>query len=350
MTSQYHILSIREKRRGPAFACVVELEDVMVQSLGGTLVRTSDLTRLKNKTTAPSFLFISGIAMYDIIELLTLAQDYLDGFDGIYAYVFDSIITTEDLNKAAWKKSISKSYRLAKKITRLFVPVKHSVAEFQSCYQIPVSYLPLASDVLQFGDASKHKFIDVNGYGRQDIMCSELLSNAYNRRGSNRIYYHTDHMSISGVPEHYAHRRFFWQILRGSKIALAFDALAANNNGRFTFSFVGQRWFESTAAGCVIVGKRPTCPEMNELFPLENSTIELPDDERHMLPFIEALLKEPEKLALIGKNNYLHALTANDWRHRISDMLTHIPISPPEQLSLEIEVLIKAKQNFVQTS
>lgn len=345
MASHFYVLSLREERPTHAYACVIEFEDVIVSSLNGLLVTTNNIQLIANAVKpqhslqTPKYLFVVGIAFVDVVQLLKNAKNYLDDFDGVYAYVFDSIIFESDLNKPKWKKSLSRYYKLAKKITRLFVPVQFSVIQFEQCFGISVSYLPLASDVLQFGDASQHKFIEVNGYGRQDLACSSLLANAFNQRGTNQFYYHTDHTINATIADNYAHRRFFWQLLRASKIALAFDAMSANNDNRFRFSFVGQRWFESTAAGCVVVGRRPTCPEMDVLFPLKDSTIEIPRETKLILPFIEALLTDSTRLKEIGHNNYYHALKKNDWRHRLLEMLNMLDIPPSQQLLNEISML-----------
>ncbi|MBC7787869.1 MAG: glycosyltransferase family 1 protein [Methylophilaceae bacterium] len=349
MSSKFYVLSLRSERRSPAYACIVEYEDVLVKSLGGALIEPKQLDRLKainQSSNTPAFLFVTGIAMGDVIESMQYAKQYLDAFDGIYAYVFDSIIMQHEFDTPAWRKSLSSFYKLSKKITRLFIPAGFSVKEFEQCYQIPVSYMPMAADVLKHGDASPTKAIDVMGYGRQDPKCSDLLSEAFNQPHTNKIYYHTDHFNIPTINDTYTHRRFFWQLLRASKIALAFDALAANNNNRFRFSFVGQRWFESTAAGCVIVGKRPTCPEMDILFPQTQSTIDIPDEQSQIIPFFEGLLNEPAMLTKIGRDNYEYALEKNNWRHRVADMLNIAKIAHPTALNDELRALkeIRASQ------
>ena len=348
MTSQFFVFSLRSEKRAPAYACIVEYEDVLVRSLGGSLIEPKQFDsfnpiKLSNDS---AFLFVTGISMGDVIESMQYAKPYLDGFDGIYAYVFDSIIMQHEFDTPAWRKSLSKFYKLSKKITRLFVPADFSVKEFEQIYQIPVSFMPMAADVFKHGGATPNKAIDVMGYGRQDPKCSELLSEAFNQPHTNKIYYHTDHFNIPTINETYMHRRFFWQLLRASKIALAFDALAANNNNRFRFSFVGQRWFESAAAGCVIVGKRPTCPEMDILFPQTQSTIDIPDDQSQIIPFFEALLNEHAMLAKIGRDQYEYALEKNDWRHRVAEMLTIAKIAHPIALDAELKTLAEfhAKQ------
>lgn len=344
----FYVLSLRAERRSPAYACIVEYEDVLIKCLDAVRIEPQQLQVLQaiKLSHQPNYLFVTGISMGDVIDSLKYLKPYLGAFTAIYAYVFDSIIMQHEFDTPAWKKSFSKFYKLSKKITHLFVPADFSVKEFEQCYQIPVSFMPMAADVLKHGGATTSKAIDVMGYGRQAPVCSDLLSLAFNQPHTNRIYYHTDHFNIPTINDTYAHRRFFWQLLRASKIALAFDALAANNNNRFRFSFVGQRWFESAAAGCVIVGKRPTCPEMNILFPQTQSTIDIPDTPSEIIPFFEGLLADSAMLTNIGRSNYGYALQHHDWRRRVATMLDVAQIAYPASLIAELKALADACDRF----
>lgn len=347
--SKFYVFTLRDVKSSPVHACVFEYEDVLIKSLGAIVISPKDVStlNLSNADNEEIHLFVAGFVIGDIVESLRYLKNHLDRFAGIYGYITDSFLHQSEIDKPAWRKSISSFYRYTKKITRLFVPFEYSVREFEDFYKIPVSFIPQAADVLMFGGATKHKFIDINGYGRQEVNCSQLLSINYNQKNSNRIYHHTDHMRIDRINDNHAHRRFFWQLLRGSKIALAFDALAADNDKRFTQSFIGLRWFESSAAGCVIVGRRPTCAEMDRFFPLPNSTIELPHNQKDTLPFFEALLSDEKSLRSIGTNNYLYALEKNDWRYRFIDMLFILGISPPASLLEEIAQLSKVREDFI---
>jgi hypothetical protein len=83
---------------------------------------------------------------------------------------------------------------------------------------------------------------------------------------------------------------------------------------------VPQRLFESVAAGCVIIGKRPTCHEMSELFDWPDAFIELHDEPEEMANFIEDMPNNYD-LETIGRRNYDECLSRHDWRLRIDDML-----------------------------
>lgn len=313
MEYEFYCLSLRDIQKSPAQCCVTEFEDVLIERTNATMINSGCTLEPKQK---PRALFIAAISIYHIDKALRSIDT--GSFDRIYVYLFDAFAI--DDKKPQWRKSISTHYRTIRKIDRLFVPFRQSVAEFERIYQIPVSYLPLGVDAKKYGGYDAHKIIDVNGYGRQYGSLDKILSERFNQRDSNRIYHHTGHQHTPIIHDVYAHRRLFWQQLRKSKIALAFDPLYADLNNRFPFSFTGQRWFESSAAGCVIVGKRPTCFEFSELFDWQHSTIELPDDENNMADMIEDLLDNWD-LESIGRRNAEQCLSRHDWRLRIDDML-----------------------------
>jgi Glycosyl transferases group 1 len=97
----------------------------------------------------------------------------------------------------------------------------------------------------------------------------------------------------------------------------------------FPHPFVTLRWFQCGAAGCAIVGKRPTTPLADELLAWEDATIELPDDPQACLEFVEALLQDWNRLNRIHTRNYLENLARHDWRLRIKDVFEILKLPLP---------------------
>lgn len=315
MTTKFYTLSQRDTKKSPAQCCVIEFEDVIIEHLNAELIKPGYGV---DKSQEQRILFVPGLSIYDVDQSLRSVKT--ESFDQVYAYIFDAFALAQDFKKPNWRKALSSHYRTIRKIDRLFVPFQRSVVDFERLYQIPVSYMPLGVDAKKYGGYDAHKIIDVNGYGRQYGSLDKILSERFNQRDSNRIYHHTGHQHTPIIHDVYAHRRLFWQQLRKSKIALAFDPLYADLNNRFPFSFVGQRWIESAAAGCVIVGKRPVCAEMDDLFDWENSTIELPDNANDMADFIDSMLND-SSIETIGRENAHQCLSRHDWRLRVDDIL-----------------------------
>jgi hypothetical protein len=316
MENKIYVLSQRDTKKSPAQCCVIEFEDVISEYLNAELIKPGYVV---DKAQERRVLFVVGLSIYDIGKSLISIKT--ESFDQICAYVFDAFALTFEFKKPNWRKTLSSHYRTIKKINHLFVPFSRSARDFERVYQIPVHYMPMGVDAKKYGGYDERKIIDVNGYGRQYGPLDKILSERFNQPDSNRIYHHTSHQHTSVIHDVYAHRRLFWQQLRKSRIALAFDPLYADLNNRFPFSFVGQRWFESAAAGCVIVGKRPICDDMYDLFDWPSATIDLPDNASDMADFIDNLLNDP-KLEEIGRNNSKQCLSRHDWRLRLDDMIS----------------------------
>lgn len=144
-----------------------------------------------------------------------------------------------------------------------------------------------------------------------------MFSEYFNNFKNNGIYLHTNHTELGQVHDYVSHRRQFWKLLGKSSIAMAYDPMVVNRPGKntFSFSFIGQRWFESLAAGCLVVGRRPTCPEVKNYLDWDDATVELPKDDESVIPFLNELLNDDQRLESAHKRNYVHSLLKNDWRH-----------------------------------
>ena len=112
----------------------------------------------------------------------------------------------------------------------------------------------------------------------------------------------------------------FWKMAQSSLIALAYDPKITSPQ-RVPMSIVGQRWFESLAAGCVVAGARPATDEADELLDWPEATIELAEAPEEALAQLYALCAEPRKLATIRERNVEHVRARHDWRHRLPAML-----------------------------
>ena len=112
----------------------------------------------------------------------------------------------------------------------------------------------------------------------------------------------------------------FWSILERSMFAFAFTGFdeERKQSSRFPFSFVGQRWFEAMAAGCVVVGQRPTGEEADQLLDWPDSTLELDPDPDAAIGQLLDWIGDPERLAAIGLRNAARTREKHDWTARLN--------------------------------
>lgn len=340
MGADYYILSKRGYHYIPAQGCLVEFEDILVNCCQGTLVTPTFPDKFidfpqSNKTSKKGgsikqVLIIVCLTVWDC-KLLDHIPKWRTRFDVVCVYIFDALLDLKTIK--SWK--CHNFRQLIKSLDYIFIPMTGSLKEFEEIFQVPVAMIPMACDVMKFGSFNTERYIDLIGYGRQKQEHSDIFEQAYNSPQSKRIYYYTNHMQIKKINDFYGHRRLFWKLLNNSHIALAYDVLTTENLLRkfsFSFSFVGQRWYECLAGGCMIVGKRPKCPEADQLLDWKDATIDLPDDQAELVPFIESLLTDKQRLYSSHHRNYLYALARHDWRYRIVEMLSYLGLEQPSSL------------------
>lgn len=337
------VLSARDCVGGPAMGCVMEMELVAVEALKAELVCPQPLRRSKpswlsrvsrqfpgaspsdqlrvrseprvsgdRRGEAEALLVVSlNRGRLDILDAL---PDWRRRFDVVVAYVFDSFEGDWGVDPAD--------------LDAVFVPIRASVEELRPSLGERVHELPMAADVRRFGSPrpSAARWIDVNGYGRQRRDHLETIADYFNRPGGAGVAFHEGLI----VRDQMRQRALFWQLLTHSRIALAYDVRTTGGD-RFPYSIVSQRWFESLAAGCAVMGCRPCCPEVDELLNWPEATIELPNDPQDALAAVCDLLDQPARLDAIAARNYQQVLERHDWRHRITDMLATLGMSEPAE-------------------
>lgn len=363
---EFYVLSQRDTSSEPAQGCVVEFENVLVRCCEAALLpcRVSsrgsrlhsflratgcDIASLRSspfavdvpppKTSDEQILVAVGLDFLAIYEGIRCIPGWRSRFDRVCAYVFDAYIPWLRNPRPQWRERISLFAGFMATLDHLFIPATGNLDHFRERYGIPVSFLPMACDVLTYGKGAADRSIDVIGYGRQPTEQSRLLAQTYNEPGSSRIYYHTDHSHSWCVRDHLQQRRLFWRILGRSRISLTYDAFVLDKGTRSPFPFVGQRWFESLAAGCMVVGRQPACPEAADLLCWEDCVIDSPEDPADLVPLLEELLSDEDRLRTVHQRNYAESLARHDWRHRLGDMLDILGVPHPGALASALQRL-----------
>lgn len=338
MSVEYYILSHRGYKHIPAQGCLIEFEDLLVSCCEGILVAPTVPSKINNfiqlnKRRKKGFLservlILVCLTLWDCMILYHLPK-WRSQFDLVCAYIFDATFPVKYVK--SWRRY--RFRRFIASLDYLFIPMTGSLQDFVETFQVPVAMVPMACDVMKFGSYNTERYIDLMGYGRQLSTHSNVFEQAYNDPQSQRTYYYTSHMNIGKIVDFYGHRKLFWKLLSNSHISLAYDVLTTNNSAKkFSFSFVSQRWYESLAAGCLVVGKRPQCPEAEQLLNWEDVTIDVPDEPAELIPFIESLLSDKQRLHSAHHRNYLNSLARHDWRYRIIDLLNYLGLEQPSSL------------------
>jgi hypothetical protein len=350
--SAFFVISQRSRSKAPAQACVNEFEDILINLLNARLVCPTIENKSANDFNTDDsererIAFVICISEDGAYQSLVLIKNWRKIFDKVILYVFDAYHISKELG---WvRKKLSRSIRALNDVDHIFTGVSAGVEILGRDFSAPVSFVPLAADVLRFGSGRSDRCISINAYGRQHMTHSKMLAEHFNDIEKSGSYLHTNHTEIRGLHDYILHRRQFWKLLSISKIAMAYDPMVVNRTTANTFSvsFIGQRWFESLAGGCLVVGARPTCSESKVYLDWDDATVELPKNDDAVIPFLEDLISDTERLANAHKRNYANSLLKNDWRHRLVDIFGQLKLDVPLAVQKEIGEMA-AKANEVQ--
>jgi hypothetical protein len=201
---------------------------------------------------------------------------------------------------------------------------------------IPVSFVPLACDVVHKGSANCDRSVDVLAYGRVWEAYVRELDDYFLDSHCSRLYMTS--FSHPRAPDWRQQRKQFWGVLSRTKISIAF---APNEtHSRFMgLPVISARWYEGLAAGCLMVGRKPASEKFGELFDWTDAAIQLPDSAREAPAFIEDLLEQPDRLRQAHARNYLMMLRRHDARLIFKSMCQTLGIDIPRRAHDEIEAL-----------
>jgi hypothetical protein len=297
--------------------CVVEMEDVLVRHYGARLITALD--SVESSALSNGIVLFCSLSFGGIDRNRNHVRKLRARGAKVIFYIFDSWnVDSYFYNRnRSLKVKILSGYSAAESCDWIVVPFKSSAAKFHEADRKSVITLPLAVDTTLSNGRNGHRPITVFGYGRQPKVITDALSTLLNGRDDDAIFVHTDHTKITAIHDVHTHRRQFWKTAQMSSIALAYDARVTDPS-MFPESIVGQRWFESLAAGCIVVGRRPDTDEADELLGWKDSTIDLPGDPAQACEFIVQLAADKRRLSEIRERNVQHMRERHDWRHRFA--------------------------------
>lgn len=299
--------------------CMAELENVLIQEYDAELVLLPNVPRnLGGGATVICVL----LALYELRAVEAQLARLRNAGNRVILYFFDCWYASYVLYRPRQKlrNLLGLSKRLEDIADRICLPFREICDSLEPQHQAMTSHVPLAVDSQLVNGYNADRPISVLAYGQQLPTITNALARGMNRPGSGEIFHHTDHFTISRINDPGIHRMHFWKMAESSQIALAFDPKLTSPH-RVPISIVGQRWYESLAAGCVVVGVRPTTKEADELLDWPDSTIELPADPAHAIEFLRMLCADKSRLASIRERNVAEVRKRHDWRNRIPTML-----------------------------
>jgi hypothetical protein len=225
--------------------------------------------------------------------------------------------------------------RLAAGLDALFVSYGQVQARIQEALNVPTYFVPQAADVLGTGGFQADKRIDVAAFGRQPPGVLESVITAFSSPESREVAW----WSQKTTPYTTAMRQDragFLALLRRSRISLCYRYEDSNAHAFRGVSPITARWFEASAAGCVVAGSRPSSPEGTGTLDWPDAVLPLPTDGDACVDQLREMLRDPENLLEIGRRNFSAAARAHDWRHRVASIFSALSIEQTPRLSEEL--------------
>jgi hypothetical protein len=207
----------------------------------------------------------------------------------------------------------------------VFVGMRHPVDEVARISGKPCSYLPMAADVVRFSPypGLPARVIDVCNIGRRSAVTHEALLELARTRG---IFYYYDTVAASGhdkkqrtfqVHEPGEHRLLLAQLLQHTRYYFANRARANDPDFTMGREEISGRFYEGCAAGTVMIGVPPGGEEFERQFDWPDAVIHVPFDSPDIAAVLEAMDRDPDRLARISRDNACHAALRHDWVHRL---------------------------------
>ncbi len=202
------------------------------------------------------------------------------------------------------------------------------VNDVQKIIDRPCIYLPPGVDAVKFCPdlARSDRSIDLVALGRRsEIVHQSLLELAEQKK----FFYYYDY--ITGAEQrnnrHEEHRTLIANLLKNSRYFITNYAKINQLHETHGQREIGYRFFEGTAAGCVLLGCSPDNIAFKHYFDWDNVIIPIDFDEHNIVKIIAELDAQPELLKQIQIDNVVNSLLKHDWVYRWEQILRKLGMS-----------------------
>ncbi|MBO1751989.1 glycosyltransferase family 1 protein [Actinotalea sp. BY-33] len=231
--------------------------------------------------------------------------------------------------------------RLLRGFDHVFLFSRDAAAAVEAISGVPCTYLPTAVDVDLFAPPvpAPVRGTDVMSYGRRlDGTHEALLAAA--AAGSLHYQYDTVRgpFDVTGPREH---RAALARSLQRSRYSVVYK----NNDepGRVGRTAgeesLTNRYFESLAAGAVLLGSAPAVADFARCFDWPDALVEIAAPEPRVVDVIGELDGDPLRVARASRAGVVESLRRHDWAHRWAEVLSAVGLEPGPGLTGRLEHL-----------
>jgi hypothetical protein len=337
------VLSGRSAVSHLADACAHDFEDAIVDGTSADLhVPGGDRSSLQPRY---DLMIVCGISFSSVIDLVERveAEGPLPPAGKRIAYVFGAYGRDVRRGRNPLRRLFRDKRNRFRMFDRVYLGIPYDAEEIAAALDVPTRYLPMAANVMAvqarpFASRADRP-IAVNAFGRQHDGIMNAICDRLNRPGTGELVYRTNLLDGSRAHDLPRYRDMFWQLLRMSRVSMAFDHFFANPLGHAQHSYVGPRWFEALAAGTVVAGRGPDTDEARALLNWPGALVELDSDPEVAADEMAGLLADEDRIRTMSRRNLAEMHARHDWRHRLADLLEVEGLQVPAPLAAQLETL-----------
>jgi Glycosyl transferases group 1 len=192
-------------------------------------------------------------------------------------------------------------------------------------------FLPPGVDAIRFCPYPEqpHRSIDVCSIGRRSETSHSKLLSMVEKEG---IFYLYDTIAGSDAINSAEHRALTANIAKRSRYFIVNPGLIDRPDIRGNQLEVGNRYFEGSAAGAILLGERAENEVFRQLFDWPDALVHLPYDSGEVDEIIHELDTQPERQETIRRTNVAQTLLRHDWVYRWQSILETVNLEPMPEL------------------
>lgn len=226
---------------------------------------------------------------------------------------------------------------------QIFLTMAGSIAPLERCLQTPVAELPFGVDAGLFSPIRPGRARNIDFYAmgrRHDGMHADLIAHAR----TEEFFYAYDSLRMSGrtlYNDVFEHRLLTSRMIQNTRFFAVsrgrFDTpdLIANQDE------VNPRYYEGASAGATLVGAVPQTRRFDELMGWTDAVIPFDPEQQEIVPFLEDLGSQTERLETARRSGVRECLTRHDWMFRWRTLLQTLGLDEPASLARREEELHK---------
>jgi hypothetical protein len=193
-------------------------------------------------------------------------------------------------------------------------------------------FVPPAVDAIRFCPypLEPKRVLDVLSFGRRSEVTHQKLLSMVEEVG---LFYLYDTASGHDTIDPSEHRSSIANVSKRARYCIVNPALIDAPEIRGNQMEIGNRYFEGSAAGAILLGERPDSEVFAQLFDWPDCLIHLPYNSANIDRLIHELDEQPERQENIQRTNVTQALLRHDWAYRWESILQAVGLEPLPQLA-----------------